>query len=32
MLWTGVAGASVEDGEAVGRPERQVPSVMELAL
>lgn len=31
-MWTGVAGASVEDGEAVGRLERQVPGVMELAL
>ena len=32
VLWTHVAGASVEDGEAVGRPERQVPGALELAL
>ena len=32
VLWTRVAGASVEDGEAVGGPERQVPGAVELAL
>lgn len=32
VLWTRVAGARVEDGEAVGRPERQVPGAVELAL
>lgn len=30
MLWTRVAGARVEDGEAVGRPERQVPVLWNL--